>query len=147
MGVFNKYEEDGQVDNKSAETIIGPSVKVEGSFIGEANVLVEGEVIGNLKTKGNLTIAEGAKVEAEIEASNLLISGEVIGNIKCQGKLELTPSAKITGDVETNIISVQTGAMLQGRYSTNIGADKTIKNDSSEGKEDREEILDKKKKK
>ncbi len=146
MGVFNKYEYEGdvQVDNKSAETIIGPSVKVEGSFNGEANVLVEGEIIGNLQTKGNLTVAEGAKVEAEVEAANLLVSGEITGNIKCHGKLELTPSAKITGDVETSIISVQTGAMIQGRCLTSLEA-QPKKEEVVETK-DRKEVLDKKKK-
>ncbi len=144
MGVFNKEMEDVQVDNKSAETIIGPSVKVEGAFSGEANVLVEGEVIGNLKTKGNLTVAEGAKVEAEVEAANLLVSGEIIGNVKCHGKIELTPSAKVTGDVETQIISVQTGAMIQGRCLTNKEPESP--DEGADKKVDRKEILDKKKK-
>ena len=38
------------------ETVIGPSVKVDGDFAGEGNVLVQGVVNGTLKTKGNLRV-------------------------------------------------------------------------------------------
>ncbi len=105
-------------DSKNAETVIGPSVKLEGTFEGEKNVLVQGQVLGTFKTTGNLTIAEQAKIEADIQASNVLVSGEVIGNIKCQNKIDLTPTARIQGDLEAAIISVQTGATLEGRCST-----------------------------
>ena len=142
MGVFNKEEGEATINDKEAETIIGPSVKVEGSFEGEKNVLVEGQIMGNLKTSGNLTVAEGAKIKADVEANNLLVSGEMIGNIKCHNKIELTASAKINGDIETDIISVETGAVIKGNCLT--GSTEAAKD---EVKVKKTEIEDKTKKK
>ena len=113
MAVFGKEEEVAS----TSDTIIGPSVKVEGNFSGEGNIIVQGMVQGNLKTANDINIEEGSKVEADVEAQNLKVSGEVTGNVKCHGKTELAASAKVNGDIETEIISIETGAVMNGRCS------------------------------
>lgn len=105
------------------ETVIGPSVKVEGDFVGEDNVDVEGVVIGNLKTSKNLRIGEGARVEADVFAENIFVAGEVIGNLKIKSKAELSGSAKIVGDLETGELSIETGAILKGKCISGSGTD------------------------
>ncbi|PIP18109.1 MAG: cell shape determination protein CcmA [Parcubacteria group bacterium CG23_combo_of_CG06-09_8_20_14_all_35_9] len=107
----NSYEK----TSKEIETIIGPSVKVEGDFSGEGNVVVEGVVNGTLKTKQNLTVGEHAKISADVEAINAEISGQVKGNIKAKEKLELTNTAKIFGDIEAKILIVKAGAIFNGK--------------------------------
>jgi cytoskeletal protein CcmA (bactofilin family) len=102
---------------KDIETIIGPSVKVEGDFFGEGDVVVEGIVTGNLKTKNNLKIMEGAKIQAEIEAKNAFVAGEVSGNISVQNDLELTASAKVKGDITANLLSIERGALINGKIT------------------------------
>ena len=106
-------KEDGGA--KKDETIIGPSVKVEGTFVGEGDVLVEGEFSGELKTKGKLTVAQSARLEANIEANEMLVSGSIKGNVKCHGSLELTAQGKIWGDVEVGVLSVENGATICGK--------------------------------
>ncbi|MBI3120526.1 MAG: polymer-forming cytoskeletal protein [Candidatus Kerfeldbacteria bacterium] len=108
------------------ETVIGPSVKVEGDFVGEDNVDVEGVVIGNLKTSKNLRIGEGARVEADVFAENVYIAGEVIGNLKIKNKTELARSAKIVGDLETAVLSIETGAVLKGKCISGTSSDELI---------------------
>ena len=100
---------------KKVETIIGPSVKVKGDFSGQGNIIVEGIVIGNLKTKGRLLVGDKAKITANIEAGEAKISGEIKGNVKIKNYLELTSTAKILGDVETPILSMERGAILNGK--------------------------------
>lgn len=102
-------------DPKTVETIIGPSVKVEGNFIGEGNVMVDGIVNGSLKTNNDLKIGKGAKIKAEIEANNVVIAGEVKGNIKVREKTEIINTAKIFGNIETKVLSVEAGALLNGK--------------------------------
>ncbi|MCX6784957.1 MAG: polymer-forming cytoskeletal protein [Candidatus Komeilibacteria bacterium] len=108
-----KSEESGK--NQTTETIIGQSVKVEGDFVGEGDVVVEGIVIGNLKTKNNLRVGPQAKIEAKVEAENAQIAGEVSGNITVSQFLEIKASAKITGDVNAGIIAIEKGAKINGR--------------------------------
>ena len=100
---------------KKIETIIGPSVKVQGDFNSQGNIIVEGIVEGNLKTKGNLRIGAQAKITADVEAKEAKISGEIHGNVKIKGYLELSATAKITGDIETESLSVERGAIINGK--------------------------------
>lgn len=97
------------------ETIVGPSVKVEGEFVSEGNIVIEGQVSGTVKTAKHLRVEEGAKINANVGAESALVSGEVHGNMKINSTLELTPTAKVYGDVETKTIIVAAGAILHGR--------------------------------
>lgn len=112
MALFNSGEE---AQNKEVETIIGPSVKVEGNFKGDGNVTVEGIVQGSLKTNHTLKVGMNAKIKAEVEATNLILSGEIRGNIKVTEKASLSQSAKIFGNLETKILSVEEGAIINGK--------------------------------
>lgn len=102
---------------KDVETIIGSTVKIEGNFKGDGDVVVEGEVAGKLSTKKNLTVGENAKIAADVEAINALVAGQIVGNLKITESLELTATAKITGDVSAKILTVATGARLDGKIS------------------------------
>jgi len=104
-----------ETGGEEVETIIGPSVQVEGNFVANGDVVVEGVVSGSLKTEKNLRVGEGAKIFANINAANALIAGEVQGNVKIKENLELTATAKIFGDVKTKILSVSAGAILNGK--------------------------------
>lgn len=109
--MFKKEEGD------NIETVIGPSVHVEGNFVANGDIVVEGIVSGSIRTEKNLRIGAGAKVFAKISAASALIAGEVQGNIKIKDSLELTGSAKIFGDVKTNILTIASGAVLHGKCS------------------------------
>ena len=102
---------------KEAETIIGPSVKVKGNFHGEGNIIIEGEVEGNVKTSQSLLIGNKAKITANIEAGEAKIGGEIVGNVKVDGYVDITSSAKILGDIEAGDISIERGAQINGRLT------------------------------
>lgn len=111
MAMFNRDEE----ASRSTETIIGPSVKVEGNFVGSGNVVVEGTVNGSLKTQKDLRVGSGAKIKAEVEAANATVAGEIHGNIKISGRLELVASGKIIGNAEAAVLVVAEGGILNGK--------------------------------
>ena len=127
--MFKKQESQGGL--KNVETIIGPSVKVEGDFHGQGNVVIEGIFKGHFKTNGDLQIGEKAKVVATVEARSAKISGEVKGNIKVKGYLELSQTAKIFGDVEAANISVAQGAILNGKCSMSVGSETEKKEEAN----------------
>ncbi|OGM89173.1 hypothetical protein A3J77_00635 [Candidatus Wolfebacteria bacterium RBG_13_41_7] len=106
-----------EVTAKEAETIIGPSVKVKGNFQGEGNIIIEGTVEGNVKTSQNLLVGNKAKITANVEAGEAKIGGEIMGNIKVKGYLELAATAKILGDIEAAQVSIERGAIFNGKCS------------------------------
>ena len=120
------------------ETVIGPSVKVEGDFVTEGNIIVEGTVCGSIKTSKNLKIGPQAKVFANLSAANALIAGEVQGNINVSGKMELAASAKVFGDIKVSSLNMATGAILNGRCQMPENKEKTAKPEFS--KQDKIEL-------
>lgn len=120
------------------ETVIGPSVKVEGDFVTEGNMIVEGTICGSIKTSKNLKIGPQAKVFANLTADNALISGEVQGNITINGKMELTASAKIFGDIKVGSLNIASGAILNGKCQMPDNKEKSSRPESS--KQDKIEL-------
>jgi cytoskeletal protein CcmA (bactofilin family) len=119
---------------REVETIIGQSVRVEGEFKSDGSVVVEGIVVGSLKTSHNLKIGDQAQIKANIEAGSAWVAGVVEGNIKIKDDLELTPSAKITGDIETDILVVGKGATINGHLKMGGDEKNTKKEDEHENK-------------
>ena len=112
---------------KEVETIIGPSVKVKGNFNSQGNIIIEGIVEGNLKTSGNVLIGNKSVITANINAKEAKVGGQINGNIKIKGYLEITASAKIFGDIECSSLSIEQGAILNGKCTTAAGEGKISK--------------------
>jgi len=114
------FKKDEKIGNfKEVETTIGPSVKVEGDFVGQGNLVIEGVVKGSVKTDGNLRVGDQSKIEASVAAANAIVSGEIKGDIIIKGDLELTSNAKIWGDIETETICIARGAFFSGKCTMN----------------------------
>lgn len=118
--MFSKNESAPR-STKSVETIIGPSVKVDGNFKGEGDLVVEGVLVGSLQTKNNLKVGQNAVIQANIQANNAFVSGKVKGNIRVKGKLEITGTAMILGDVTAQILSIESGALIKGNINMPVG--------------------------
>lgn len=99
------------------ETVVGPSVVVEGDFASEGNILVKGTVSGSVKTARLLTVESGAKILANVKAGDAIVSGEVRGNVKVDNQLELTASAQVLGDINCQVLVVAAGALIHGKIA------------------------------
>lgn len=99
------------------ETVVGPSVNVEGDFASEGNIIIKGTVSGSVHTSRFLSVEQGAKIMANVRAGTAKISGEVKGNLKIRETIELTSTAKILGDIECRVLTVEPGALLFGKIS------------------------------
>jgi len=106
-----------ELSEDNIDTVVGPSMIVEGDFASEGNIVVKGTVTGSVCTSRNLTVEEGARILANVKAGSANISGEVRGNIKIKDYLELTATAKIIGDVEAKTIAVEAGALIYGKVT------------------------------
>ncbi|MCX6797494.1 MAG: polymer-forming cytoskeletal protein [Candidatus Doudnabacteria bacterium] len=105
--------------NAQAETVVGPSVKIQGDLNSEGNVRIEGQVNGKIRTSQSVFVNQGAKITADVAASNAIIGGEVQGNLKITGHLILQATAKLVGDIACSILRVEDGAQLSGKCAMN----------------------------
>lgn len=112
---FNYEEEDNTPQEDMQDTIIAQGVKVEGDFNSKGNVIIEGTVVGSVKTSNNLKVGERAKISASVSAKDAFIAGEIQGNVKVNEKLELSPTSKVYGDIEAKTIIITAGAIFNGK--------------------------------
>ena len=99
------------------ETVVGPSVNVEGDFASEGNIIVKGSVAGSVHTSRHLSVEPGARIMANVRAGSATIAGEVRGNIKIKEALELAATARVVGDIEAAVLQIESGALLFGKVS------------------------------
>lgn len=114
--MFNKMDTASPAA-KEAETIIGESVIVKGNFSGQGNIIIEGEVGGNVKTKKFLLVRAKAKILASIEAKSAKIAGIINGNVLINEYLEVESTAKINGDIKCAQLSIAKGAIVNGHIN------------------------------
>ncbi len=110
---------DNKETKNSAETVIGPSIKVKGNFYGEGDMIIEGVVEGDIKTDNFLLASKNSKITANIKAKNAKIGGVVNGNLNIDTYLEILSSAVINGDVKASQISIEKGAIFNGKCTMN----------------------------
>jgi excisionase family DNA binding protein len=84
-------------------------------FDDPVNLRINGKFEGTLDTKGKLMVGDKAKIQANITGESVSIAGEVLGNIKATSLLVLQSTARLEGDVQTPRLSVEEGAVLNGR--------------------------------
>jgi cytoskeletal protein CcmA (bactofilin family) len=98
-----------------AETVVGPSVKIQGDLNSEGNIKIEGQVTGKVKTSQSVFVIPGAKIAADVLAGNAVVGGEIQGNLKISGHLILQSTAKVMGDIVCTVLRVEDGAQFSGK--------------------------------
>lgn len=101
--------------NAAAETVVGPSVKIQGDLNSEGNIRIEGSVAGKVKTTQSVHVGEAAKIAADMQAGNAIVAGEIQGNLKISGSLILQATARVAGDISCAILRVEDGAQFTGK--------------------------------
>ena len=103
-------EESGNFNN-----LIGKGTKLVGKFESQGNIRIDGQFIGTVKSKSKIVLGQSSYVEGEILTKKAEIDGEVKGKIKISELLILKPSAMINGDIITKNITVESGAVFNGK--------------------------------
>jgi cytoskeletal protein CcmA (bactofilin family) len=98
------------------EARIGGGAHVRGRIRGEGDLLIEGQVEGELAIRGDLTVTEGARLKSQtVEAHAVNIAGAVEGDVMASGPVRLAPSAQVTGNLRGSAVAIDDGARYAGR--------------------------------
>lgn len=90
---------------------------IEGTFATSRDVRVEGVVRGKLTCQGLLYIAEGADVDATVDASNITVAGNLNGEITCRGRLQIASTGRVSATVTTDTLVIDEGAFYEGELN------------------------------
>lgn len=106
-------------DNKKAKSTtagvnqqnrIAQGTKIVGDLNSEGGFRIDGEIEGNVNTKGKVVIGPSGKINGTLICSNADIEGKFYGTLKVSGILSLKSTATVQGDVEVGKLAVEPNA-------------------------------------
>jgi len=110
----------GQAATGSA-CVIGARTRIKGELTGDEDVVVEGQVDGEIRIQRDLRIAPGGTVRAGVSARSVVVSGELNGDCTAQQRVEIQASGRLVGNIKAPRIVIAEGAVFRG--NSDMGSD------------------------
>lgn len=102
------------VPRATSACVIGAKTKIKGELAGDEDVIVEGQVEGEVRLTKDLRVAQSGLVKATIQAQSVIISGEVVGDCNANARVEVQATGRLTGNIRAPRIVIAEGAMFRG---------------------------------
>jgi len=103
----------GETANSSIN-IISEGTSIKGDINASGDTRIDGELIGNITSKGKLVVGPKGKIAGEIKCNNVEVSGFIKGKVTITELLIMKASSKIEGDIVAGKLSVEPGAIFTG---------------------------------
>jgi cytoskeletal protein CcmA (bactofilin family) len=103
-------------------TVIGAGIFLRGSIRGEGDLEIRGRIEGDIEVAGEVTIADGALVKADVSGRRIVVRGAVAGNLTGEEAVRLEGGARVVGDLKALAIGIAEGALLRGNVQTEKAA-------------------------
>ncbi len=100
--------------NPQVINLIAKGTRINGDILSEGDIRIDGELNGNLESKGRLIIAASGRIDGEIRCKSCEIAGVHTGNLFITELLSLKVTANVTGNIVTGKLSIEPGAYFAG---------------------------------
>jgi cytoskeletal protein CcmA (bactofilin family) len=105
-------------------THIAAGSRVEGIVTGPTELLIEGEVDGEIRVDSAVMIGTEGVVRGPIAAQVVRVGGRVIGDVQASDRVEVAPSGGLEGDISAPRVVIAEGAFFKGRIDMRSDRDK-----------------------
>ena len=96
------------------DTAIGSSVKLRGNLETEGDVAVDGSLLGNIKSGGQVVIGVNGTIKGNIQALSVSTAGQIEGHIVAVDSVSLMESSQVRGDITSGRLEIAMGAIFIG---------------------------------
>lgn len=128
----NKTQSTPQNGADESTTLFGKNLKITGNISGEGNMIIMGSFEGEFDLKGQLKVAQGARVKGNFNATSIAINGNAEGTLKATEKIHMDNTARINGRIVTPKVSILDGAVFDGEMQMGTRLDQPSKSDAAE---------------
>ena len=101
----------------AAPSILSADLKITGDVVGGGELVVAGQVHGDIVAK-KITIAEGGSVTGAVESDSAMVAGTLTGQLKASA-VTLASTAKVVADITHVSLTIESGAVFEG-YSRRV---------------------------
>ncbi len=104
-----------EAENTNKINMISVGTTIEGSISSSENIRFDGNLVGNLNTKGKVFIGQSGKITGEIRCKNCEVEGMIDGKVVVEELLSLRSVAKLYGEIKTGKLAIEPGATFTGK--------------------------------
>jgi cytoskeletal protein CcmA (bactofilin family) len=94
--------------------VVGAKTQLKGEVTGAETVVVEGLVEGTIRITGDLRVAPGGTVKANVSAKSVVVAGELAGDCHATERVEIEASGRLTGNIRAPRVVIVEGATFRG---------------------------------
>jgi cytoskeletal protein CcmA (bactofilin family) len=95
--------------------LIGTGTIIEGNIVSNGDIRIDGNLKGNLTTKGKVIVGDTGKISGEVNCKNFDVEGSVDGRVTVMELLSLRAKSKLIGDIITSKLAIEPGAVFTGK--------------------------------
>jgi cytoskeletal protein CcmA (bactofilin family) len=96
--------------NKGKSVLVS-DIKITGNIIEKENLIVDGEVNGNISADTVETFSN-SNIEGNVTSKNISIGGKLKGDISAD-KVHINKTADVEGVIKQKILSIEEGSVLK----------------------------------
>ena len=93
---------------------LAQDIEIEGDLNCTSDLVFDGEMKGNINSKGSVVIGQNADITGNVRAERAVVEGSIDGSGEF-ASCRLTPSSVISGSVATATLQMEEGASLSGQ--------------------------------
>jgi cytoskeletal protein CcmA (bactofilin family) len=105
-------EERMQGPDDSQVSVVSRGTKIEGSVMAAGSLRVEGEVLGSITARGEVSLSPHGRVQADIKAERITLAGQVTGDLEATGDVSLPAESRLDGNITARNADV--GGVVDG---------------------------------
>jgi cytoskeletal protein CcmA (bactofilin family) len=102
-------------------SVVGRGARIDGTLTSAGSLRIHGHLTGEITVEGEVSVAEGSEVLANINARSISLAGKIKGNLTAPGSVVLPPHSKVEGDVHAQSVTVH------GAVDGDVVADQLVK--------------------
>jgi cytoskeletal protein CcmA (bactofilin family) len=95
-------------------SVIDANTSLDGTVESSGSLHIHGRVSGQIRLDGDVFVAEGAVVMADVHAGGVTVAGQLEGTVECSGRFEVLPSGQVSANVAAPRLVVHEGARVTG---------------------------------
>jgi cytoskeletal protein CcmA (bactofilin family) len=95
-------------------THIAAGTRLQGAVTGATELLIDGEVAGEVRIDAPVTVGAEGVVTGPIVAPLVRICGRVVGDVKASDRVEVSPSGSLEGNISAPRVVIAEGAFFKG---------------------------------
>lgn len=99
----------------TGQAVIGESIRIEGDVRGDEDLLIEGEIEGQISLENHsVTVGRSGRIKADIHGRNINVDGKVQGNLFADEQVIVRESGEVRGNITAPRVSLEDGSKFKG---------------------------------